>query len=386
MDIAYNKTSAAHLFMSNDRTVIESLESGSYYDDPLDLANTLKSFEYHLGDRQTQKFVLELINPNQQIENRLFASYAAANPRGSDPNGAFAGEDGVSGMVKALDDRVYYVRWGYTADDSKTGSAVQALSHMHKLSLINMHYSFSPKKERVFKLEFVDEFTKAVLSDTFLNVPRTFRIPVNTMNGWRSPSIVIQELILQMLLNVEGYLGFSKSSQVQNNIMDLSFNNTVREHTAVNARMLEQAVESEIKAGGFKIPEKAFTQHLSKQPNRYSSNVRFSIYSPEYAQAGVSGYATADEVKGVENQAIEGMEIGQVFRSIQGVKTFYGSLGLPLTTPAPYDPSSIFIQDDGSAKIATAGSPVIPFHFYSTNQVGGKESGTSPLQQDRPTA
>ena len=239
-DLAYKATNPAKVYISNDPNVILGLEAGSImsYDDPLDLENTMVEFEYHLGDKQTQKMFLTLVNPNQQIENKLFATYAALIPRAFSPTTLYTAPGGLSSLAGAMRDRTFFCRWGYTVPPDPLGGGSRpgaqalpayALSHIHKVELINLHYSFSENKERIFKLEFVDAYTRAITSASWIKPARSFKVPINTMDNWRLPSRVIQEILLQMLVNVEGYVGYSKFSAIQNQVIDSDFKSMLKE-------------------------------------------------------------------------------------------------------------------------------------------------------------
>lgn len=408
--VAYNTTNPASVFISNSSSVIHGLEAAAVAApdvvDPLDLKNTLMSFEYHLGDKQTQRMFVELVNPGQQIENKLFASYAAIAPRASAPP-VYTAAGGDALLKEALEDRVYYVRWGYMKEEAPGVPPTYALSHVHRVELINLHYSFSAKKERIFKLELVDSYTKALLSKEFNSRPHTIEVPVNTMDHWRDAATVLQEVLLQMLTQFEGYVGYSKLSGMQTDMINNMFQTTVRK--SVGVFDYDYKVEAAIKGivgddfGGYRLgglqaqnnncsPVKAF-RLTGEEVKRtfFRDHPDVENFLDERAQAWASGGSTGGgrNLAKITDQAQRQVAAAQAIRSLQGVKDFYEEWGLTFVQAPGIAFDSLMADRYGNVTAQTAGSPQVPTTNYSQMQYGGHTTGPILLQKpdaivDRP--
>ena len=414
--VSYNTTNPASVFISNSSSVIYGLEAAAVSDpdvvDPLDLKNTLMSFEYHLGDKQTQRMFVELVNPGTTIEQKLFASYAAIAPRASAPP-AYKGVGGDELLKEALEDRVYYVRWGYMKEEVPGVPPTYALSHVHRVELINLHYSFSAKKERIFKLELVDSYTKGLFSREFNTRPHTVEVPLNTMDSWRDAATVLQEVLLQMLTQFEGYVGYSKLSGVQTDIINNVFRDTVRKSVGTRWRddaKVENAIEgivnsqprgfdnSEIRkwlpamqaANGNCSPARAF--RLSGEEAKaifFMQHPDAKNFLDERAKDWASTAPSLGLAARITDQAQREVAASQAIRSLQGVKDFYEEWGLTFVQAAGIAFDSLMVDKFGDVVAQTAGSPQIPMANYSENQYGGHTTGPILLQKpndikDRP--
>jgi hypothetical protein len=219
----YRGTAPPKLFVSHDRKEIESLEALVNYTDPFELKDTFVSFEFDMDKGGGTVAELTIINPGASLEKKLFSWYAAIAPQAWKPSQKQDTKDVLYAMSKVDN---FYIRWGYVSQPGQPVAStteneeIFALSHMHKFLLLDMEYEINEKQDKLITLHFLNKWDMSYLSseaNAFNVSPKTFKTSLfHPKTGIiKKPSRVIEELLMQMLLGVEGYVGFSKFSKDQ---------------------------------------------------------------------------------------------------------------------------------------------------------------------------
>ena len=149
----YRNTAPVKLYMEFSREALENLEDGNFTDiqDPFDLRNTLVSFDYALASKKDAGlFKVKLINPSQDVEEKLFSWYCSVNPRTWRASEVATAEEWSFSAGQAA---TVYLRWGYQNDTIDRDAEVKnAFSHIHQAQVIDIEFNVSDRKERVLVL------------------------------------------------------------------------------------------------------------------------------------------------------------------------------------------------------------------------------------------
>tara|TARA_R110000765_G_scaffold10928_1_gene33511 strand:- start:946 stop:3843 length:2898 start_codon:yes stop_codon:yes gene_type:complete len=245
----YRGTSPPNLFVSFNRDELDMDFAGaSPYQDPLDLKNTFLSWEF--GHETPNKGLgkLTLINPGTQIEDKLFSWYSALTPRSwTSQERAYTPEE-LNAKAEEVAD--FYIRWGYQSNPSHATilspsddeGKTTALSHIHKFRMLDMSYSITADGDKIIVIELVNAWALSYSETEFTMKERVFDFSlVNDKGEMRSPSIIIQEALLQLLAAHDQYKGYSKWTDEQFAMVDADF------MAALKLKMPEEDVPKTIK-------------------------------------------------------------------------------------------------------------------------------------------
>jgi len=206
----YRNTAPPRLFVDFSREALEAIDSGNFslYQDPLDLKNTLKSFQYSLTKSDTPGAIqVNLINPSQQVEEKLFSWYCAVNPRTwrAQENGTTPEEWAVSAGEFAQ----FYLRWGYynNSTDPQAGDEKNALSNIHRAVLFDIKYNISDSQDREVTLLFQNQYDISLIRSR--NIARegtveTYTVPLSDSPGSLRPISTLISECLAVLAAGEG--------------------------------------------------------------------------------------------------------------------------------------------------------------------------------------
>lgn len=151
----FRSTAPVKLYIELSKQPLVDLEGGnrSGIEDPFDLKNCFTSFDYKLNDgKESGVFNVTLINPSQQVEEKIFSWYCAVNPRAWK-----AQETGTptEWSFSAGQNAILYLRWGYDSQDENFVRDA-AWSHIHKVQLYDIDFTVSDSKDRVIKLKLLN--------------------------------------------------------------------------------------------------------------------------------------------------------------------------------------------------------------------------------------
>lgn len=156
--VGYRKTAPARVYVDFSREALEAIGDTNFslYEDPLDLKNTLKSFSFTMTKGDVPGMMqFDLINPGQQVEEKLFAWFASVNPRTwrakQDAPNPEKAQEYWSTLAQTY--ARFFVRWGYVSDPEDGDSPSVALSHIHEMFLYNVGYEISDKQDRIVTLQ-----------------------------------------------------------------------------------------------------------------------------------------------------------------------------------------------------------------------------------------
>ena len=199
----YRKTSPARVFVDFSREAVEALSENNFilYEDPLDLKNTLKSFTYTLTKGDVPgRMDLELINPSQKVEEKLFSWFASVNPRSwrakqdaPDPERA-----GKYWAEEAANSAKFFVRWGYISDPEDPDAFAAALSHVHEMLLFDVGYEISDKQDRVVTLQLQTQHDISLMrqaNQATKSFNQTIKAPIADENGLITPADIVTTII-----------------------------------------------------------------------------------------------------------------------------------------------------------------------------------------------
>ena len=221
--IGYRTTAPAQVFLSfNYEALLDTGAGISNYDDPLNLKDTFLSFEYtpaNTPNAQGSHIKIVLINPNTNIEKLLFSKYAAFTPR------AWKSQDEVFQELRENSRKLdtAYIRWGYVSDDPDDATKDKtALSHIHRIHLIEIDYDINSNQDRLVTLRFSDSF------DTFLRgyIKSNIELPpfsvtlTDNDNKLRKISDVVGERLLNVLGMADGYEFVNNMSSAHRDSLD----------------------------------------------------------------------------------------------------------------------------------------------------------------------
>ena len=230
----YRGTSPPSLLVSFNRDEVD-VESGAFskYQDPLDLKNTFLSWDYSFDSTNNGLGKLVMINPSVAIEDKLFSWYAALSPRSWTSQARALPIEELEAQVKEVAD--FYVRWGYQSipnlgvHSASTGFAdVNALSHIHKFRLLDMGYQISDKGDKIITLTLINLWELYYANPDFVEKERLFEFSLaGPGNKLKLPSVLMQEVLLQLLAAHDTYLGYSKWTDDQFEVLNADFADTV---------------------------------------------------------------------------------------------------------------------------------------------------------------
>jgi hypothetical protein len=202
----YRKTSPPRVFVDFSREAVEAIGENNFslYKDPLDLKNTLKSFSYTLTKGDVPgRMDLQLINPSQQVEEKLFAWFAAINPRSwrakqDAPNPEGAKEYWAKVALEAVK---FFVRWGYISDPEDSSSPVAALSHIHEMLVFDVGYEISDKQDRIVTLQMQTQHDISLMrqaDQAGKSLNQTIKTKIVDENGLREPAEIVSDIIARL--------------------------------------------------------------------------------------------------------------------------------------------------------------------------------------------
>lgn len=225
----YRNTAPPQLFVDFSREALEAIEQGifSEYSDPLDLRNTLKSFSYSLTKSDTPGAMqITLINPSQQVEEKLFSWYCAVNPRTwrAQQEERTAEEWSASASQFAQ----FYVRWGYLnkSIDKDPEETFKGLSHIHRVLLYDIKYSISDKQDREVTLLLQNQYDLALLRNSNIastGTTQTYTVPLTSEPGKLRPIANIIQQAFAILAAGEGTEAHVKLSEPQKQTLNDKF-------------------------------------------------------------------------------------------------------------------------------------------------------------------
>ena len=229
----YRGTSPPNLFVAFDKAQLD-MDAGIFtsYEDPLDLKNTFVSWEFGFDGGNKGLGKLTLINPGTQIEDKLFSWYAALSPRSWTARERGYTREELEEKTREVAD--FFVRWGYQSPANLAAGTVPtnavgaqddgALSHIHKFRLLDMGYRISDRGDKIITLTLVNMWELYYNSTDFVQRERLFEVPLTEADGsMRSPSIILQEFLLQFMAAHEQYKGYSKWTDDQFEALDSDF-------------------------------------------------------------------------------------------------------------------------------------------------------------------
>ena len=225
----YRGTSPPNLFVSFNRDELD-MDSGIFtsYKDPLDLKNTFLSWEFGFDGGNKGMGKLVLINPAANIEDKLFSWYAALSPRSWVAEERDWDKEELEAAAAEVAD--FYVRWGYQSHPTLATTQtpdiedITAMSHMHKFRLMDMSYQISDKGDKIITLHLINLWELFYTSLPFVERERQFEFElVNEHGVLRQPSLIIQEVLLQLLAAHEEYMGYSKWTDDQFEVINADF-------------------------------------------------------------------------------------------------------------------------------------------------------------------
>lgn len=153
----YRNTSPPMVFLDFSREPLERIGEGNFlsYTDPFDLKDTLKEFSYTLTKGDVPGVIyFTLINPSQQVEEKLFSWYASVAPK-SWRASKEAQEKSIKSWAKeAAKYSNLFLRWGYINPNPENTAASDsiALSHIHEVLVYDLGYEISDKQDRIVTL------------------------------------------------------------------------------------------------------------------------------------------------------------------------------------------------------------------------------------------
>lgn len=235
----YRGTSPPMVFLDFSREPLEEIEGGVFknYEDPFDLRGTLKEFRYTLtkGDVPGAASIT-LINPNQQVEDRLFSWFAAMAPRSWR---AKQTETKESWADRATNHAVVYLRWGYMSQGQV------ALSHIHEMVIFDVGYEVSDKQDRLVTLQLQTQhdigiIREEVYSSKGQTVTTTADIGISDDGVIQEPASILED-ILGKLGAGDGTASFVLFSDEQKQILNAAFDEvgTRKSSISYDANFLE---------------------------------------------------------------------------------------------------------------------------------------------------
>ncbi len=221
--VGYKGTAPAQVFLSfNYEALLDTGGGLSNYDDPLNLKDTMLSFEYTPADTpnaQGSHVKIVLINPDTNVENLLFSKYAAFTPR------AWKSQDEVFEELRKNSQNLdrAFLRWGYISNDLEDSSKEQtALSHIHRVHLIEIDYDINSNQDRLVTLRFSDSFDTFIRSylASEVSLPAFSVDLTDGENKLRKISDVIGERLLSVLGMTDGYEFVNNMSSAHRQSLD----------------------------------------------------------------------------------------------------------------------------------------------------------------------
>lgn len=214
----YRNTAPPMVFLDFSRQSLEEIADGNYsnYQDPFDLRETLKDFRYTLTKGNVPGEVhLTLINPSQQVEERIFSWFASINPRSYT---ASETETEESWADRAAKHALLFLRWGYINPD-ENGEAGNALSHIHEMLIYDIGYEVNDKQDRVVTLHLQNQQDISIRRqaahkrDGKISI---FSVDAETENGKsiREPASILKEMLSKLAAG-DGIISYVKFSDQQ---------------------------------------------------------------------------------------------------------------------------------------------------------------------------
>jgi len=219
----YRNTSSPRLMMDFTRDALVPSDRGfTSYTDPFDLRNTLLSFENIVfGGDDTGQILVRLINPQQEIEKKIFSWYCSVNPRAW---AASQETDSENWQLSATETANIFIRWGYVAP-STTPLAEEdpyALSEIHRGQIIDVGYEVSDNKDRIVTLRIVNFHDLSIERNQQKEDYTEESVSLVKGLDLREPSKVISE-VFGILAAGEGAQSVVRFSDAHKSILDAEF-------------------------------------------------------------------------------------------------------------------------------------------------------------------
>lgn len=237
--VGYRKTAPARVYVDFSREALEAIGDTNFslYEDPLDLKNTLKSFSFTMTKGDVPGMMqFDLINPSQQVEEKLFAWFASVNPRTWRAKQDAPEPDKAADYWATLAQTYarFFVRWGYVSDSEDSDSPSVALSHIHEMFLYNVGYEISDKQDRIVTLQMQTYHDISLLRQMSLaenSMSQTIKSPIIGDDGaMREPAEIVSDVIARLSSgggNVGGCFLSEEQRQIINEKFDVLGNRTL---------------------------------------------------------------------------------------------------------------------------------------------------------------
>ena len=295
----YRGTSPPSLLVSFNRDEVD-VESGTFskYQDPLDLKNTFLSWDYSFDSGNNGLGKLVMINPSVAIEDKLFSWYAALSPRSWTSQARALPIEELEAQVQEVAD--FYVRWGYQSapnlgvqDKGFLGSTnVNALSHIHKFRLLDMGYQISDKGDKIITLTLINLWELYYANPDFVEKERLFEFSLVYSDGKiRHPSVIMEEVILQLLAAHDTYVGYSKWTDDQFEALNSDFAATVKAKLPSGVNGFNLVLPSRLDHAEYDIQKSVAPEHVSE----VTSMIMWEAARDFFSQFGLVPSLVVDE-------------------------------------------------------------------------------------------